>query len=337
MAMVKAFSYGSGTAEVASVLQFHKVDYLAVAYADEGVELRKAGIRMPIMVMNPEPVAFQSLLKYNLEPEIYSFDILTQFTRYIKAEADQQFPVHIKLDTGMHRLGFEAADIQRLCTDLKQHQQLLIKSVFSHLVASEDHAHDAFTNQQVQSFQQACADIGEALGYSFIKHVSNSAAIFRHPNYQFDMVRLGIGLYGVDSTAQKQLQLMPVAALRSTIAQVRDVKKGDSVGYSRKGIMQHNGRVATIRIGYADGYNRALSNGVGKVWIKGSLAPVIGNICMDMTMVDVTGIEDIKEGDTVEIFGPNLSLQRVAEWSNTIAYEIMTTISQRVKRIYYEE
>jgi alanine racemase len=151
------------------------------------------------------------------------------------------------------------------------------------------------------------------------------------------MVRLGIGLYGVDSTAQKRLQLMPVAALRSTIAQVRDVKKGDSVGYSRKGIMQHNGRVATIRIGYADGYNRALSNGVGKVWIKGSLAPVIGNICMDMTMVDVTGIEDIKEGDAVEIFGPNLSLQRIAEWSNTIAYEIMTTISQRVKRIYYEE
>lgn len=337
MAMVKAFSYGSGTAEVASVLQFHKVDYLAVAYADEGVELRKLGIKMPIMVMNPEAVTFPTLLKYNLEPEIYSFSILKAFTTYLANEADGQVAIHIKIDTGMHRLGFEDNDVQPLCSYLLQHKQLLVKSVFSHLAASEDEAHDAFTNQQVQVFLDACNVIEASLGYSFIKHISNSAAIFRHPNFQFNMVRLGIGLYGIDSAAEKQLQLMPVATLRSTIAQIRNVKKGDSVGYNRKGIMQRDGRIATIRIGYADGYNRRLSNGTGKVWINGKLAPVIGNVCMDMTMIDVTDIHDIHEGDMVEIFGTNIPLQQVAQWSGTIAYEVMTSISQRVKRVYYEE
>ena len=337
MAMVKAFSYGSGTAEVASVLQFHKVDYLAVAYADEGVELRKSGIKMPIMVMNPEIITFQAVVEYNLEPEIYSFTILKAFTDYLIKEGMQQFPVHIKIDTGMHRLGFEAGDLETLCNLLYQNQHLAVKSVFSHLAASEDSAHDEFTNQQVQIFLQACNAIESSLRYSFIKHISNSAAIFRHPHLQFDMVRLGIGLYGVDSAGEKQLQLMPVATLRSTIAQIRNVKKGESVGYSRKGIMQRDGKVATIRIGYADGYNRRLGNGVGKVWMNGQLAPVTGNVCMDMTMLDVTGIDKINEGDTVELFGPNISIQTVAERCHTIPYEIMTGISQRVKRVYFEE
>jgi alanine racemase len=337
MAMVKAFSYGSGTTEIASVLQFHKVDYLAVAYADEGVQLRKAGIQMPIMVMNPETITFQSLIQHNLEPEIYSFALLKNFSDYLNDEGIQQAPVHIKIDTGMHRLGFEQEDIERLCKLLRQNNQLVVKSVFSHLAASEDPSYDDFTKQQLQIFLHSCKALETALGYSFIKHISNSAAIFRHPHLQLDMVRLGIGLYGVDSAAQKKLELLPVATLRSTVAQVRHVKKGESVGYSRKGIMRHDGEVATMRIGYADGYNRRLGNGVGKVWVSGQLAPVIGNVCMDMTMVDVTGINVVNEGDSVEIFGKHISIEQVATWSETIAYEIMTAISQRVKRVYYEE
>jgi len=237
----------------------------------------------------------------------------------------------------MHRLGFEKDDIEVLCKLLHHNTQVVVKSVFSHLAASEDATHDAFTNQQVQLFLATCKAIESSLGYAFIKHISNSAAIFRHPHLQFDMVRLGIGLYGVDSASEKLLHLMPVATLRSTIAQIRNVKKGESVGYSRKGIMQTDGKVATIRIGYADGYNRRLGNGVGKVWINGQLAPVIGNVCMDMTMLDITGIDKINEGDRVEIFGTNISIQAVADWCNTISYEIMTGISQRVKRVYFEE
>ncbi len=337
MAMVKAFSYGSGSAEVASVLQFHKVDYLAVAYADEGVELRKSGIRMPVMIMSPETITFQSLVDYNLEPEMYSFQILKEFTAYLENEGLQQFPVHIKIDTGMHRLGFEEADFNNLGIFLKEYPRLVVKSVFSHLVASENPLHDEFTARQVQRFLLACDIIKNATGYSFIRHISNSAAIFRHPQFQFDMVRLGIGLYGVDSIAESKLSLQPVATLRTTIAQVRKIKKGESVGYSRKGIMQRDSLIATIRIGYADGFNRKLGNGVGHVFIKGKLAPVVGNVCMDMTMIDITDIEEVQEGDVAEIFGAHLPVEQVAKWCETIPYEVMTSVSQRVKREYYEE
>lgn len=337
MAMVKAFSYGSGSAEVASVLQFHKVDYLAVAYADEGVDLRKSGISMPIMVMNPETITFQSLVDYNLEPEMYSFKILKEFTAYLESEGLQQFPVHIKIDTGMHRLGFEETNFNNLAIFLKENPRLAVKSVFSHLVASENSVHDEFTNMQVQQFIHACDVIKNATGYSFTRHISNSAAIFRHPQFQFDMVRLGIGLYGIDSIAESELSLQPVATLRTTIAQIRKVKKGETVGYSRKGAMHRDSIIATIRIGYADGFNRRLGNGVGQVFIKGKLAPVSGNVCMDMTMIDITDIDEVGEGDIVEIFGTNLPVQQVAKWCETIPYEIMTSISQRVKREYYEE
>lgn len=337
MAMVKAFSYGSGSAEVASVLQFHKVDYLAVAYADEGVELRKSGINLPIMVMNPETITFQSLVQYSLEPEIYSFAILKSFDTYLENEGMQQFPVHIKIDTGMHRLGFEASDVDKLSFFLKEHPRLVVKSVFSHLAASENAAHDAFTQLQLHQFMHACDVINKATGYSFIRHIANSAAIFRHPALQFEMVRLGIGLYGVDSIAESTLSLQPVATLRSTIAQIRQVKKGETVGYSRKGIMTKDSLIATIRIGYADGFNRKFGNGVGHVFIRGKLAPVAGNVCMDMTMIDVTGIDEVSEGDVVEIFGPNLPVQQVAKWCETIPYEIMTSVSQRVRREYFEE
>lgn len=337
MAMVKAFSYGSGSAEIASTLQFRKVDYLAVAYADEGVELRKSGIHMPIMIMNPETITFQSLVNYNLEPEMYSLAILNKFNAYLQNEGLQQFPVHIKIDTGMHRLGFEESDFNSLATFLKANPRLVVKSVFSHLVASENSAHDEFTKLQVQQFMRACDVIKIATGYSFIRHISNSAAIFRHPQFQFDMVRLGIGLYGADSIAESKLSLQPVATLRTTIAQIRKVKKGETVGYSRKGIMQRDSIIATISIGYADGFNRRLGNGAGHVFIKGKLAPVVGNVCMDMTMIDITDIADVAEGDVAEIFGAHLLVEQVAKWCETIPYEIMTSVSQRVKREYYEE
>lgn len=337
MAMVKAFSYGSGSAEVARVLQFHKVDYLAVAYADEGVELRKAGISLPIMVMNADSATFDALVTYDLEPEIYSFPIYYAFDQYLKQQAIQQFPVHIKFNTGMNRLGFEPADAATLGDLIKHNASMAVKSVFSHLVASESAVHDGFTQEQVRLYESACAGLQERLGYRFIRHIANSAAIFRWPQYQFDMVRLGIGLYGVDSADGHGLSLQTVGTLRSTVAQVRAVQAGDTVGYGRKGQVHRDSLIATIRIGYADGFGRELGNGKGSVYINGKRALVIGNVCMDMTMIDVTDVPGVKEGDTVEIFGKHLPVQEVAQAAGTIAYEIMTGISQRVKRVYLEE
>lgn len=337
MAMVKAFGYGSGGAEVASLLQFHKVDYLAVAYADEGVELRKAGISLPIMVMNIDDAAFEALVQYDLEPELFSFNILMAFAAFVSKQGIKQYPVHIKIDTGMHRLGFEAHDMPALTALLAANRQLVIRSAFSHLAASEDPAEDAFTLQQANVFTTCCKQLEEAAGYSFIKHISNSAAIFRNHQLQFDMVRLGIGLYGVDSAVEHQLQLQTVASLKTTVAQLRTVKAGDTVGYNRRGKVTRDSLVATIRIGYADGFDRRMSNGNGFVFINGVEAPVIGSVAMDMTMVDVTGVPGVTEGGQVEIFGKNLGVQQVAHWCGTIAYEILTGISQRVKRVYLEE
>jgi alanine racemase len=337
MAMVKAFSYGSGSGEVARLLQFHKVDYLAVAYADEGVELRKAGISLPIMVMNADAAGFDALIEYNLEPEIYSFNIYQAFHHYLLQQGITQFPVHIKLNTGMNRLGFDAPEITALSEQLKANQSMAVKSVFSHLTSSELAEHDDFTNQQAELFNHCCQQIEAALGYSFIKHLANTAAIFRHPHLQYDMVRLGIGLYGVDSANGKDIHLETVATLKSTIAQIRKIKANDTVGYNRKGKVTEDGIIATIRIGYADGFSRKLSNGVGSVYVKGMLAPVIGNVCMDMVMLNITHIPNVQEGDEVEIFGKHLPVQQVAAWCNTISYEIMTSISERVKRVYVEE
>lgn len=337
MAMVKAFSYGSGTAEVARVLQFHKVDYLAVAYADEGVELRKAGISLPIMVMNPDEMSFDAIVQYDLEPEIYGIHILNSFSSFIEAQGLQQFPVHIKIDTGMHRLGFEPVEIGELCSQLQNQKSLAVRSVFSHLVASDAAEHDAFTKQQASIFNDACNKIQAVLNYSFIKHVGNSSAINRHPLLQYDMVRLGIGLYGVDSSTEMQQQLQTVATLRSTISQIKKVSAGETVGYNRKGVITQDSIIATVRIGYADGLSRHLGNGRGKMLVKGKVAPIIGNVCMDMTMIDITRINGVSVGDEVEIFGRNIPVSRVAEWMDTIAYEVLTSVSQRVKRIYVEE
>lgn len=336
MAMVKAFSYGSGSFEIARLLQYHKIDYLAVAYTDEGVELRKAGISLPIMVMNIDDAGFNSVIEYNLEPEIYSFKIYKSFHAYLLKQGITQFPIHLKLNTGMNRLGFDDFEIDEIANQIKSNQTMVVQSVFSHLTSSEDEKEDDFTFKQAKAFKQYCQKIEVILGYSFIKHIANSAAALRHKSLQLDMVRLGIGLYGVDTT-NNNIALQPVATLKTTIAQIRSLKKDSTVGYNRKGVLQKNSKIATIRIGYADGFNRCLGNGVGSVYIKGQFAKVVGNVCMDMVMIDVTDINHIEEDDEVEIFGNHISIQQVAKWCNTISYEIMTTVNQRVKRIYIEE
>ena len=336
MAMVKAFSYGSGSFEIANLLQFHKVDYLAVAYTDEGVELRKAGITLPIMVMNAEEITYDLMVQYNLEPEIFSFPVLLGFQQYIQQSGLANYPVHIKLDTGMHRLGFEAKDIARLSHLLRSGSAFKVQSVFSHLVASEAAKHDGFTQVQAAIFLQSCDELQKATGNSFLRHIGNTAAIHRHKNLQLDMVRLGIGLYGVDSSKTMQQRLKNVTTLKTTISQIKIVMAGETVGYSRKGIVTKGTTIATVRIGYADGYPRALSNGKGKMWVNGNLLPVIGMVCMDMTMLDITDT-NIKEGDEVIVFGEPLSVNDVAQWAQTIPYEILTGISHRVKRVYFEE
>ena len=336
MAMVKAFSYGGGSFEIANLLQFHKVDYLAVAYADEGVELRKGGISLPIMVMNAETNSFDGLLQYHLEPVIYSLHLLKLFDHFLRKEGLQQFPVHVELETGMNRLGFSVNELNELITLLKS-SSFKIQSVFSHLAASEEAQQDEFTKQQAEIFLKAAGEIQSSVAYSFIKHIANSAAIIRHPQLQLEMVRLGIGLYGIDSSVSHQLNLQEVSTLKSTIAQIKHLNQGVTVGYNRKGIAESRTTIATVCLGYADGYARSLGNGAGKMMVKGRLAPVIGSVCMDMTMIDITGIPDVNEGDEVIVFGKELSVQQVAKWAQTIPYEILTGVSQRVKRIYFEE
>lgn len=337
MAMVKAFAYGSGGAEIAGILQYHKVDYLGVAYADEGVELRKAGITLPIMVMNPEPYAFETIVEHNLEPELYTFGLLDAFDNFLKQEAIQHYPVHLEIETGMNRLGFPIEEIEKLSHRLLETTSLKVQTVFTHFAASEEKALDEYSMQQFSVFGNAIRQIKEMTGLSFISHIANSAAVVRHPAMQMDMVRLGIGLYGVDSVVDNKVNLQTVATLKSTVAQIKHLKKGDSVSYNRKGILERDSVIATIRMGYADGYPRRLGNGVGKVWINGILVSIIGTICMDMFMVDITGIPDVKEGDEVIVFGKEIPVQQIAKWAETIPYEIMTGISQRVKRVYFEE
>jgi Alr-MurF fusion protein len=275
-------------------------------------------------------------VEHNLEPEIYSFEIAEAFITYLQQQAIPQFPVHIKLDTGMHRLGFAMEEVQKLCLLLQTNKQLIVRAVFSHLVGSDNETLDDFTQQQTNQFLLACQQIEKAIGYTFIKHIANSAAIIRHPHLQMDMVRLGIGLYGVENVPHPTLQLLPVSVLKSTIAQIKHVSKGETVGYDRKAIMQQDAIIATIRIGYADGLPRSLSGGKGFAYINGLLAPFVGNVCMDMTMIDITNIDNVHVGDVVEIFGDNILVQDVAKQAGTIAYEILTGISQRVRRVYYE-
>jgi len=328
--MVKAFAYGSGGPEVANVLQYHKVDYLGVAYVDEGVDLRKNNIILPIMVMNPSEDSFDTLLGYNLEPEIYNFKVFHALLRYL---GNRPCTVHIKLDTGMHRLGFERPDLSEVIQLLKANPNIHVASIFSHLAGADEAGHDAFSNQQADLFKGYADFISAALPYTPLYHILNSGGILRLSHLQFDMVRLGIGLYGVDPTQNDFKELQPVATLKTIISQIKSIPQGESIGYGRKGLAEKDLKLATIAIGYADGFSRRLSQGIGEVLINGNRAKVIGNVCMDMTMVDVTGL-DVKEGDEVIIFGNELPIQTMASKINTIPYEILTGVSERVKRIF---
>ena len=339
MAMVKAFSYGSGSFEIANALQFHHVDYLAVAYADEGVELRKAGITLPIMVMNPDEQSFDTILKFNLEPEIYSLRVYALLEEIIEqhiANKQQIVNIHIKLDTGMHRLGFEKADLPELIANIKKNPQIHVQSVFSHLAAAENSLHDDFTNQQINLFTEMSEILTKGIGYPVIRHILNSAGIVRFPNTQFEMVRLGIGLYGIASVGFEQTELHNVGTLKTIISQIKQIPKNESIGYGCHCVAQQEMTIAIIPIGYADGLNRKLGNGKGKVLVNSKFVPIIGNICMDMCMIDITGIS-AKENDDVIIFGEEYPITNLAEDIDTIPYEILTTISRRVKRVYFQE
>jgi alanine racemase len=332
--MVKAFAYGSGAIEVARTLQHHRCDYLAVAVADEGAELRREGIRIPIAVMNPELGSFGLIFDNNLEPEIYSFRLLHNFILAAEKQGITDYPIHIKIDSGMHRLGFEAKDIDSLISTIRNQHQVKVRSVFSHLAGADDSKFDTFTNQQVTIFR-GCADkICQAFTHKIMLHILNSAGTERFPEHQFDMVRLGIGHYGISSIPG--VTLRQVCALKTIILQIKDIKAGETVGYSRKGIVEKDKRIAILPIGYADGFDRKLSNGVGEVLINGKRAKVIGNVSMDLITVDITDIE-ANEGDKVEIFGENISISEVASWLKTIPYEILTSVSRRVKRIYFQD
>ncbi|MFZ4399868.1 MAG: bifunctional UDP-N-acetylmuramoyl-tripeptide:D-alanyl-D-alanine ligase/alanine racemase [Bacteroidales bacterium] len=339
MAMVKAFSYGSGSFEIANTLQFHHVDYLAVAYADEGVELRKAGITLPIMVMNPDEQSFDTILKYDLEPEIYSLRVFTLLENIIEQHiSDKQkiVKIHIKLDTGMHRLGFEKNDLPELINRIKNNSQIYIQSAFSHLSASENNLFDDFTNHQIEFFTEMCGFLEKGIGYSFTRHILNSAGIIRFPDAQFEMARLGIGLYGIASVGVEQIDLQNVGTLKTIISQIKKIPQNDTIGYGRNWVAQHEMTIAIIPIGYADGLNRKLGNGKGKVFINNKFASIIGNVCMDMCMIDITGIP-ANENDEVLIFGEEYPITHLAEELNTIPYEILTGISRRVKRVYFQE
>jgi alanine racemase len=335
MAMVKAFSYGTGGFEIARLLEFHKVDYLGVAFADEGISLRKAGIRLPIIVMNPEENALTPFIEWQLEPVIFSFRGLKAVYNLLKNEGTSHFPIHIELETGLNRLGFSAEEIPELIEQLKE-PVFRVQSVFSHLAASEEPQQDDFTQEQFEKYQSIAGRIRDSLGYTFIQHISNSAGLVRNPALQLDMVRLGIGLYGIDPTSSGILDLKEVGTLKTTIAQIKRLTAGETVGYNRRGLADHPKKIGTLRLGYADGYPRSLGDGVGKVLYKGRLVPTIGSISMDMTMIDISEISDAKEGDELIIFGNELSVAKLASWAGTIAYDILAGISQRVKRVYFE-
>jgi Alr-MurF fusion protein len=336
MAMVKAFSYGAGALEVANKLGKLGVNYLGVAYADEGVLLRKQGVQTPIMVMNAAPEAFEGIIAYNLEPEVYNIKILNEFILVAKQIGVQNYPIHLKIDTGMHRLGFSLQELKHALDVIVAEPCIKIQSVFSHLAASDDALLDEYTERQANIFNEAISIISKQVNYTFYKHICNTSGIIRHPNLHYNMVRLGVGLYGVDNSNLLGKKIKNISRLKTTIAQIKHLQVGETVGYSRKGVVSRPSIIGTVCIGYGDGISRALSNGKGKMYVKGTLCPIIGNVCMDMCMLDMTDVPDVQEGDEVIIFGPELPITRVAEMAGTIAYEVMTAISTRVKRVYFE-
>ncbi|MBO5958069.1 MAG: bifunctional UDP-N-acetylmuramoyl-tripeptide:D-alanyl-D-alanine ligase/alanine racemase [Bacteroidales bacterium] len=339
MVMVKAFAYGSGNFEVSNVLEFHRADYLTVAYADEGIELRRKGITLPIVVMTPEINTFESIIKNNLEPDIYSFrslSLLEEAINNLDTPLRAPIGIHIKLDTGMHRLGFLPNDIDELLERIKSNDKIIVKSVFSHLAGSDSQEFNDFTMKQIDNFEAMSSKIVEALPYKILRHILNSAGISRFTDYQYDMVRLGIGIYGIAPCDEDKGKLKTVVSLKTTIVQIKEYEVGETIGYSRKGKIERKSRIGVVPIGYADGLKRELGNGNACFYVNGQAAPIIGNICMDMCMIDLTEI-DCKEDDTAILFNEDYPVERIAEACDTIPYEILTSISQRVKRIYYQE
>ena len=336
MVMVKAFGYGSGGFEIAKLLEHHKVDYLGVAFADEGISLKNAGIILPIMVLNPETTSFSAIIQHHLEPEIYSLKGLNAFLKIAEKRKLKHFPIHIKLDTGMHRLGFEEENLDELIATLKGNQFVAVKSILSHMATSDDLEQQDFANAQLHLFEKLSAKLITELKIKPIRHILNTSGISNFPEAQYDMVRLGIGLYGISNDAEEQKYLENVGTLKSIISQIRTIQEGESVGYGRRFMAEKPTRIATIPIGYADGISRLWGNGVGFVTINSQKATIVGSICMDMLMVDITEI-NCKEGDSVIIFGESPTVSFMAEKLQTIPYEILTSISQRVKRVFYRE
>ena len=335
MVMVKAFGYGNGGYEIAKLLEHHKVDYLGVAFADEGIELRKAGITTPIMVLNPENSSFRAMIAYDLEPEIYSISGLQAFLKIAQQQNISHYPIHIKLDTGMHRLGFEPHLISELCSMLKNNNFIKVKSIFSHLAASDDLQFDDFTQLQFQRFDAMFSELEKVVPSKPIRHILNTSGIFNYVDKQMEMVRLGIGLYGIGNSEHELHSLENVSTLKTIISQIRAVLPEESIGYSRRFRVSEKIKVATIPVGYADGIRRAWGNEKGFVTINNQKATILGSICMDMMMVDVTNI-NCSEGDEVIVFGTNPKITEIATTTGTISYEILTGISQRVKRIFYK-
>ncbi|MEP0263317.1 alanine racemase [Dokdonia sp.] len=332
MGVVKAFGYGSDACEVALYLEKLGVDYLAVAYASEGKVLRDAGVQTPILVLHPQPDNFNIIIKNCLEPSLYSPRVFKEFIAFAKAQKQKNYPVHLKFNTGLNRLGFWENDTDWILKHLKETDSITITSIFSHLAASEDHEERTFTLHQITNFTKTATQLLDALEETPFLHQSNTSAIINYPEAQFDMVRTGIGLYGYGNVVEEDQNLQPVATLKSVISQIHMIEPGESVGYNRAYKATHYEKTATIPIGHADGIPRAYGNGVGYVTIQDKKAPIIGNVCMDMLMVNITGI-DCKEGDDVIIFGQGASAVELAATINSISYELLTSVSQRVKRV----
>jgi alanine racemase len=333
LAVVKAFAYGSDAVKVAQFLENLGVNYFAVAYIYEGVLLRKAGIKTPILVLHPQPVNFELLLEFNLEPSLYSFNTLNAFIEVANANSKDNFPVHIKFNTGLNRLGFSQQQIEDVVGAIKSNHSIHIRSVFSHLAASEDEKERDFSLSQIELFQNITEKFESLCGYSFTRHLCNTSGVVNFPEAHFDMVRCGIGMYGFDNMQKNNCEFSPIASLKTVISQIHSLKKGQSVGYNRKFIAEYDKKIATLPVGHADGIGRQYGNGAGSVYIKGKKASIVGNVCMDMIMVDVSEI-DCKEGDEVILFDKTTTAEEFAANGNTISYELLTGVSQRVKRVF---
>ena len=336
--MVKASGYGAGSYEIAKTLQDCGCDYLAVAVHDEGVELRKASITMPVIVLNPNGVNYKAMFQYRLEPELYSIEMANDLIKEGKRYGVQGFPVHIKIDSGMHRLGFTREQLPDIITLLKNQDVITPASVFSHLSVADEFDQDDYTQAQFEYFDECSKLLQESFDHHIMRHILNTSGIVRFPERQYDMVRIGIGLYGIRTLFDgSENALMPVSALRSIIISVKEWPAGTTVGYGRRGVLQRDSRIATVNIGYADGFDRHFGNGRVSMWVNGVLCPTVGNVCMDAVMIDVTEVPSCKMGDTGEIFGEHLPVEQLSEARGTIPYEILTSVAPRVKRVYYRE